>query len=133
MIAEGMVKQRFVDKILKEEAEIIKKLQLDIVNDWEIVDTIGQTEWDILKGHFSVKESGSGTTLTMRYIKYVRFIEMNNRFNHLGKGFHLYNKVVFGRVYNDTHMRLQYAYSEGIRQELIDEIRKSMQELNSNQ
>ncbi len=40
MIAEGMVKQRFVDKILKEEAEIIKKLQLDIVNAWEIVDTV---------------------------------------------------------------------------------------------
>ena len=133
MIAEGMVKQRFVDKILAEEAEIIKKLQLDIVSDWGIVDTLGQSTWNILKGHFSVKESGSGTTLTMRYIKYVRFIEMNNRFNNLGKGFHLYNKVVFGRVYNDTHMRLQYAYSEGIREELIDEIRKSMQELNSNQ
>lgn len=133
MIAEGMVKQRFIDKILKEEAEVIKKLQLDIVNDWGIVDTVDQTTWNILKGHFSVKESGPGTTLTMRYIKYVRFIEMNNHFNHLGKGFHLYNKVVFGRVYNDTHMRLQYAYSEGIRQELIDEIRKSMQELNSNQ
>lgn len=133
MIAESMVKQRFVDKILGEEAEIIKKLQLDIVHDWNLVDNLGETTWNILKGHFSVKESGSGTTLTMRYIKYVRFIEMNNRFNHLGKGFHLYNKVVFGRVYNDTHMRLQYAYSEGIREELIDEIRKSMQELNSNQ
>lgn len=131
MIAEGTIKQRFVDKILKEEAEIIKRLQLDIVSDWGIVDNLSETNWNILKGHFSVSESGSGTQLTMSYIKYVRFVEMNNRFNTLGKGFHLYNKVVFGRVYNDTHMRLQYAYADGIRSELINEIRKSMQELNN--
>lgn len=131
MIA-NKVKQRFVDKILTEEAEIIKRLQLDIVNDWGIIDNIGQTNWDILHGHISVKESGSGTRLTMRYLKYVRFIEMNNQYNNIGTGFHLYNKVLFGRIYNDTNMRLQYAYSEGIREELIDEIRKSMQKLNSN-
>lgn len=132
MITGGMIKQRFVDKILAEEAEIIKNLQLNIVNDWDIVDSLGEKTWNILKGHFSIGESGSGTRLTMRYVKYVRFIEMNTRFHKASKGLHLYNKVVFGRVYNDTHMRLQHAYSEGIREEFIGEIRKSMQELNSN-
>lgn len=128
---EKIIKQRFVDKILQEEADNIKKTQLEIVTDWGIPDSLGEKNWNILRGNFSIKENGSGTRLTMHYVKYVRFIEMNNRFNTLGRGFHLYNKVVFGRIYNDTRMRLSYAYSDGIRAELIEEIRKSMQELNS--
>ena len=65
MIAEGMVKQRFVDKILKKETEIIKKLQLDIVNDWEIVESIQKLN----EANRDLKKTNKAIRLEMEKLK----------------------------------------------------------------
>jgi len=47
------------------------------------------------------------------------------------KGLHLYNRIVFGRVYNDTHLRLRLAYREAFNEQAINMIKESMDQLNN--
>lgn len=123
------VKPKFVDQILKEEAEIIKGLQMDVADEWGLNDDSGELRKS-LRGHFTVTELGSGTQLTMRYVKYLRFIDMPWVASRK-KGLHLYNRIVFGRVYNDTHLRLRLAYREAFCEQAINMIKESMDQLNN--
>lgn len=123
------VKPKFVDQILKEEAEIIKGLQMEVADDWGLKDDSGELRKS-LRGHFTITELGSGTQLTMRYVKYLRFIDMPWVASRK-KGLHLYNKIVFGRVYNDTHLRLRLAYREAFSEQAISMIKESMDKLNN--
>lgn len=123
------VKPKFVDQILKEEADIIKSMQMDVVDEWDINDSSGELR-NCLRGHFSVTELGNGARLTMRYVKYLRFIDMPWVASRK-KGLHLYNRIVFGRVYNDTHLRLRLAYREAFNEQAISMIKDSMDQLNS--
>lgn len=125
----NFTKPRFIDKILREEAEIIKKLQLEVVNDYHLEDNTG-TLREFLQGHFSVAELGEGTRLTLSYVKYLRFLDMP-WVTSRKDGLHLYNRIVFGRVYNDTRTRIMYAYKDGFTEEAIEEIRKAMYNLNN--
>jgi|GEM_PF-842708 hypothetical protein len=123
------VKPKFVDQILKEEAEIIKGLQMEVADDWGLKDDSGELRKS-LRGHFSVTQLGEGTRLTMRYVKYLRFIDMPWVASRK-KGLHLYNRIVFGRVYNDTHLRLRLAYREAFSEQAISMIKESMDKLNN--
>lgn len=123
------VKPKFVDQILKEEAEIIKGLQLDVADEWGLNDDSGELR-ESLRGHFSVTQLGEGTRLTMRYMKYLRFIDMPWVASRK-KGLHLYNRIVFGRVYNDTHLRLLLAYRQAFSEQAINMIKESMDQLNN--
>ena len=123
------VKPKFVDKILTEEAEIIKGLHLETVDDWGLNDDSGELRKS-LRGHFSVTQLGEGTRLTMRYVKYLRFIDMPWVATRK-KGLHLYNRIVFGRVYNDTYLRLRLAYRDAFNEQAINMIKESMDQLNN--
>lgn len=123
------VKPKFVDQILKEEAEIIKGLQMDVADEWGLNDDSGELRKS-LRGHFTVTELGRGTQLTMRYVKYLRFIDMPWVASRK-KSLHLYNRIVFGRVYNDTHLRLRLAYREAFNEQAISMIKESMNQLNN--
>ena len=124
----NFTKPRFIDKILREEAESIKKLQLEAVNDYHLEDHTGNLR-KFLQGHFSIAELGKRTRLTLSYVKYLRFIDMPWVASRRD-GLHFYNRVVFGRVYNDTRTRIMYAYKDGFTEEAIEEIRKAMYNLN---
>ncbi|WP_320998109.1 hypothetical protein [Butyricimonas paravirosa] len=123
------VKPKFVDKILAEEAEVIKGLQMEAADDWGLNDDSGELRKS-LRGHFSVTQLGEGTRLTMRYVKYLRFIDMPWVATRK-KGLHLYNRIVFGRVYNDTYLRLKLAYREAFNEQAISMIKESMDQLNN--
>lgn len=55
------VKPKFVDQILKEEAEIIKGLQMEVADDWGLKDDSGELRKS-LRGHFSVTQLGEGNS-----------------------------------------------------------------------
>lgn len=128
------VKPKFVDQILKEEAEIIKGLQMEVADDWGLKDDSGELRKSLrgesLQGNLYVTQLGDGTRLTMRYVKYLRFIDMPWVASRK-KGLHLYNRIVFGRVYNDTHLRLRLAYREAFSEQAISMIKESMDKLNN--
>lgn len=128
MITDTYKKPRFVDRILEEEAEAIKKLQLEVVEDWGLEDHTGNLK-KMLREHFSVAQIGDGCQLTMTYVKYFRFLDMP-WVSLRRKGLHLYNRIVFGRIYNNTYMRIRLAYQSGLSEDLIGAIKETMDKLN---
>lgn len=126
----NFTKPRFIDKILREEATTIKQMQREVIDDYHLKNRSGELRKSVFGG-FNISESGIGTRLSLTYVKYLRFLDMDREWiNSRREGLHLYNRIVFGRVYNDTRTRIMYAYKDGLKEEAIEEIRKSMHNLN---
>jgi hypothetical protein len=128
MISTGLKHNHYVDKILREEAETIKLQQLAVVNDWQLEDRTG-TLRKILRGHFSVQDFDGGPRLTLSYVKYIRFLDMS-WVTSRKTGLFLYNRIVFGRIYNNTYNRLRAAYRDTLRGEITEIIEEATEQLN---
>lgn len=129
-ITKSALKGRFVEKVLEEEATIIKQTQEDAVDEYALGIQSGQLR-ACLKGHFSVDSMSGGPRLTMSYVHYLRVLEINppNRGSFVREGLNLYNKIVFGRLYNDTKNRIAWGYHDGFEDELIMQIKQAMSPL----
>ena len=115
-----------MDKILNEEAEWIKLRQLQVVDEYGLMDHTGKLRKG-LQGHFNIQDFDGGPRLTLRYVKYARFLDMPWITSLRREGLHLYNRVVFGRIYNNTDQRVREAYKKEL-QEKIDEMKNDVNE-----
>ena len=108
------VKTAFRSQILKESAMLIRKMQNEVADDWDLFES-GALKRS-LQGHFSVADIDSGTQLSMSYLTYYRFLDMadSRRRNREVKrdGYHLYNKTIFGYLYKQTMPQLKYGFTE---------------------
>ncbi|MDR2130553.1 MAG: hypothetical protein LBP56_05220 [Odoribacteraceae bacterium] len=128
MISKALKKNHYVDKILQEEATIIKMMQLQVVNDWQLEDKTGNLR-EKLKGHFSLQDFDGGPRLTLTYVKYMRFLDMPWVVSRR-RGLLLYNRIVFGRIYNNTYLRVRAGYRESVQEEIDEMMRESTEPLN---
>ncbi len=125
------VKSAFRSQILKESAELIRREQQEAIIEWDLVET-GQLLRQ-MRGHFSVTDMNTGARLDMNYLSYVRFLDIPNARRTLReakrKGYHTYNKIVFGYLYNQTLPQLKYGFTDGVRELMSNK----MKELANNQ
>jgi hypothetical protein len=128
MISTGLKKNHYVDKILKEEAEVIKRMQLAVVNDWQLEDRTGNLR-KMLQGHFSLQDFDGGPRLTLSYVKYIRFLDMP-WITSRRSGLFLYNRIVFGRIYNNTYLRVRAGYRDTLRGEIAELLQDATGQLN---
>lgn len=109
------IKTMFVSEVLTETAKFILARQNKVVREWSLFDS-GEMEKS-LKGHFSVQNQDGGGKLTMRYLSYLRFLDMRDpRRKVQREGFHLYNRIVFGTLYNRTVNTLQWGLTEDVKE-----------------
>lgn len=117
------IKTQFVSAVLKETAQMIYDQQAKTVKEWDLFDS-GKLSKS-LPGHFSVREASGGGLLTMRYLAYTRFLDMRDpRRKKKKEGYHLYNRIVFGVLYNPTVNTLQYGLTEDIRNAIENQIKE---------
>jgi hypothetical protein len=109
---------RYVDKVLEQDAEYIAQLQSKAVDQYNLFET-GELKRS-LQGNFTVEGSNS-KTLRMRYVKYMRFLDMKS-VRSKRKQYHLYNKILFGVLYNRTYRKLIYGYTEAVKKEIMNEM-----------
>ena len=118
------IKTQFVSAVLKETAESIHSSQLRVVKEWSLFDS-GDMEKS-LKGHFNVQQQDGGGLLTMRYLTYTRFLDMRDPSRRISRdGYHIYNKIVFGTLYNPALNTLRWGLTDDVRAaigEQLDEI-----------
>ena len=114
------IKTVFVSAILRETALAIREEQNIVVNDWDLFE-----EGDLqstLQGHFSVGSIEGGGKLSMRYLTYLRFLDMPDprRLNRQLKkdGYHLYNKITFGTIYSRSLPALTFGFTEELRKQM---------------
>lgn len=122
-------KKEFVRRVLKEDAEYIRKQQQKVVAEWGLFDE-GDLEQS-LKGHFSVDSTDETKQLTMRYLVYARFLDMADpRRRTKREGYHLYNRIVFGVIYNRTLAKLQNGYTEEVRNKITADLENAKPQYN---
>lgn len=114
------IKTQFASAILAQTAEAIREEQQSVAQEWSLFDTLELKR--SLQGHFSVKNTDTGSQLSMSYLVYARFLDIADPRRKVNReGYHLYNRIVFGILYNRTLAALKFGFT--------DDIRKSMTQI----
>ena len=108
-------KIKYVRSVLAEDAKLIQDEQSKIVVKHRLFET-GELSRSI-RGKFSIEESGTGQKLTMNFIKYIRFLDIKD-IRRKQKSYHIYNKILFGILYNSTVRKLAFGFTESVLNEM---------------
>lgn len=147
MITESIVKKEFVRQILKRDSDYIREVQTKVIEDNKLIN-IGSLLLDV-RGQSGTKIlQGAGMhMLTVKFLKYLRFIDIKSNSkkkpsqyvkinianNHerlhkympLRRNLALYNRVIFGRLYNETRTDIGAGYTEAIRKNIREQLEKA--------
>lgn len=121
------IKTAFRSSILRESAEMIRAEQNQIAGEWNLMRT-GRLQSELSMQHFSVRDFETGARLTMRVLTYMRFLDMKgvSKGNSKRRAYHLYNKVVFGYLYNQTLPALKYGFTDDVQTLIRNKIKESI-------
>lgn len=114
------IKRAFRSHILRESAELIREKQREVQQDYNLFGETGELAKS-LKGGFTVRDFDSGAILTMNYLVYARFLDMKY-FKTEGarkkrkNEYHIYNRLVFGYIYNQTMHELKFGFTDETQQ-----------------
>jgi hypothetical protein len=111
---------QFVSEVLKEDAEFILQLQLKIAKKYDIFKS-GDLQRSLTKSAIGEQNQGTGKKLTIKYIKQLRFLDMYDVRRKIRR-YRLYNRVVFGIIYNRTIGKLIYGYTDEVKEILSGQI-----------
>lgn len=103
---------KYTADILTEDIELIRRLQSKVVETYDLFET-GELKKS-LRGFFSVNDEGTGKKASVRYVNYLRFLDMPN-VKRKREAYHLYNRIVFGIIYNRTIGKLIHGYTDEIK------------------
>lgn len=119
------IKSTFISAVLRQTAESIQSQQTQVANEWNLFES-GDLKRS-LQGHFSVNASDGAGKLSMSYLSYARFLDMRNPNRKIKReGYHLYNSIVFGVLYNPTVAALQFGLTDEIRTFLAEKIQEAL-------
>ena len=111
------VETRFISEVMADTAQVIREMQQKTADEWNLFKS-GELKKS-LQGHFSVSNQDEGASLSMRYLTYARFLDLRDPRRTITKsreGYHLYNRIVFGILYNQTRPKLSYGFTEEVKQ-----------------
>lgn len=122
------IKTAFVSAVLRETAIRIREDQNRVVDEWDLFES--GTLKNALQGNFSVGAEGESGNLRMRYLTYFRFLDIPDPRRQMRRtkreGYHTYNRIVFGNLYNFGLPELQYGFTKEIHDQMVGEIDKAM-------
>jgi len=125
------IKTMFMSSILRETAEKIRGEQTAIVEMWDLFES-GRLK-NFMTGHFSVMgtdgDNNPSGKLTMRYLVYARFLDMYRPWIKKGSakrvyGYHLYNRITYGTLYNYTMPELTTGFTQALSEEIREKLRE---------
>lgn len=118
------LKQIYLSRVLSETHWLINDLQEQAVNDWNLSDSGGLE--NSIGRHFSLKAGDDAGQLTISVLKYARFLDMGDPRRKLRReGYHLYNRIIWGVVYNRTLPALKTGFTEELRENVMKALEKS--------
>lgn len=122
------IKTDFVAATLKRTALRIRAAQEVVVREWNLFQEGELSEYT--KGHFSVGSVGEGAALTMRYVKHMRFLDMKDPRRKIStprrQGYHLYNRITFGTLYNYTLPSIRDGFTQEVKEEFATRIAEAL-------
>lgn len=125
MISEGILKAQFINRVLERDQRFILNTQRKVIADnYHRVGTLFQH----LSSHpISVHGSGSKVTMALNYLTYLRFLDISSkRDKNLRSDLSLYNRVIWGRLYNETLLDLRSGYNQEIEENIYNQLNMSI-------
>lgn len=124
MITEQYVKDEFVSEILRRDIGIIYKTQEEVANRY-FKEHTGILRQFLSRRAFSLQESNGNFTVYIGVLSYLRFLDMQYRLNYTGlssrrgkkhrANYAVYNRVVWGVLYNETFPDIQAGFTNEVR------------------
>lgn len=125
-IGEKQIQSVFISAVLRDTAELIHRKQNEVVDTWDLFES-GELKRS-LQGHFSIDAQDGSGHLSMRYLSYIRWLDMQDSRRQAKKeGYHLYNRIVFGVLYNPTMNALMYGLTEDVKTFLGDKLKEAFE------
>ena len=137
MITEQFIKDDFVSEILRRDIGIIYKTQEEAAQRYFKVRT-GTLRSELSRHDFNLQSSNGQSTVYLRVLPYLRFLDMQYRLPYSGLSskrakkqrakYAIYNRVVWGVLYNETFPDIRAGFTNEVRAAW----RKQMEEALSN-
>ena len=127
------VKTEFMGNVLTDTPKLIREMQTETAEQWGLFNEGNHKSGELkrsLQGHFSVANQDGAAKLSMRVLAYSRFLDIPDKRRTLSiakrEGYHLYNRIVFGILYNNTWQKLSYGFTEEVRERMYNRLLASV-------
>lgn len=134
MITDEFIKSTFIKQEVSKDLQQIRQAQLEIARDGVYHHGINGLQTSVRKDRLSGKQaerlisalssnayqiSGSGEQLSFKSTVpiYIRFLDMK----HLGN-WRIYNRQIWGILYNNAYQNIRYGFTKEIRQFIINNL-----------
>jgi len=124
MVTEQFVKDEFVSEILRRDIGIIYDTQEEAARRYFTVRT-GTLRNTLSRHDFSLQSSNGRSTVYLRILPYLRFLDMQYRLPYSGlsskrakkhrANYAIYNRIVWGVLYNETFPDIQAGFTTEVR------------------
>lgn len=124
MITDKMIKTEFIAQTVKRDMDIIYATQEQVIRN--VFNTGTGKLASFLSSHpFGLYSSGVNFKIEARILPYLRFLDIKYRKQDMGRRqkLALYNRVVWGVLYNETLPDLRYGFTQEIKTKISRDLR----------
>lgn len=124
MITDDLIKKEFISRTVSRDVKLIYETQEAVVR--EVFPTgTGSLAKHLAKQPFYFSGEGVNQTFFMRVFPYLRFLDIRYRRQEMGirRKLALYNRVVYGVLYNETLPDLRYGFTAELQKGIGDDLR----------
>jgi hypothetical protein len=130
MISEGALKTYYVREILERDANFINETQGKVIEE-NLRRVSGKLLRSIYRKDFQIQGDDNRMLLQFNFLRYLRFLDIKSSMDkfknkELRSKLALYNRVIYGRLYNETRSDIKYGLTEEIRDRIRTELEKAM-------
>lgn len=125
MVTDQFVKDEFISDILCRDIGIIYQTQEEVANRY-FKERTGTLRNFLSRRAFTPKESNGEFSVYLNVLSYIRFLDMQYRLNYAGMSskrakkqrakYAIYNRVVWGVLYNETFPDIQAGFTDEVRE-----------------
>jgi hypothetical protein len=125
MITDDLIKKEFISGIIKRDMKLIYETQEAVVRD-VFPNGSGALADHLARQPFVLSTNGEQQTFSARVFPYLRFLDI--KYNRSRENMHtrrklaLYNRVVYGVLYNETLPDLRYGLTADIRKGIAENL-----------
>lgn len=127
-IIQSKAKMLFASRLLSEKAGKIYQLQEQAAADWNLFDSGHLTRSLVGGSNFTITNDDNSARASLRYLAYTRFLDMSDpRRQKKREGYHLYNRILWGILYNEILPQLKAGYVPEVKAQMEAEIKWAME------
>ncbi len=130
MISGGAIKTQYVREILERDAKFINETQGKVISE-NLRRVSGRLLRSIYRKDFQIQADDNRMMLQFNYLRYLRFLDIKSSMDkfknkELRSKLALYNRVIYGRLYNETRSDIKYGLTEQVKERIRTELEKAI-------